>query len=133
MSAACTAQGLTSAACPRQASQAIVAYGTRVLPVQPGANPYANKYKGIAVGAQIRHDRLEPGIGQPLRRDLQALLQRQVRIANDANCFALSEASDGAAAGAVLSTVATLVQLSLVLWLLLQISTSIFHMVRNSV
>jgi len=39
-------------------------------------------------------------IGQPLRRDLQALLQREVRIANDANCFALSEAVDGAGAGA---------------------------------
>src|SRR5574343_1765714 len=35
-------------------------------------------------------------IGKPLRRDLQALLQREVRLANDANCFALSEASDGA-------------------------------------
>ncbi|AXS78590.1 ROK family protein [Dechloromonas sp. HYN0024] len=34
-------------------------------------------------------------IGQPLRRDLQALLQREVRLANDANCFALSEAVDG--------------------------------------
>ncbi|HEY6897882.1 MAG TPA: ROK family protein [Rhodocyclaceae bacterium] len=39
-------------------------------------------------------------IGKPLRRDLQALLQREVRIANDANCFALSEAADGAGAGA---------------------------------
>lgn len=39
-------------------------------------------------------------IGQALRRDLQALLQREVRLANDANCFALSEATDGAAAGA---------------------------------
>ena len=39
-------------------------------------------------------------IGQPLRRDLQSILQREVRIANDANCFALSEATDGAAAGA---------------------------------
>jgi fructokinase len=39
-------------------------------------------------------------IGQPLRRDLQTLLQREVRLANDANCFALSEAVDGAAAGA---------------------------------
>lgn len=35
-------------------------------------------------------------IGQPLRRDLQVLLQREVRLANDANCFALSEAVDGA-------------------------------------
>lgn len=34
-------------------------------------------------------------IGKPLRRDLQALLQREVRLANDANCFALSEAIDG--------------------------------------
>ena len=36
-------------------------------------------------------------IGQPLRRDLQTLLQREIRLANDANCFALSEASDGSA------------------------------------
>jgi len=39
-------------------------------------------------------------IGQPLRADLEAALGRPVRIANDANCFALSEATDGAAAGA---------------------------------
>jgi fructokinase len=38
--------------------------------------------------------------GRPLRADLQAVLGREVRLANDANCFALSEASDGAAAGA---------------------------------
>lgn len=38
--------------------------------------------------------------GQPLLQDLQGLLGGRVRIANDANCFALSEASDGAAAGA---------------------------------
>ncbi|HYN03740.1 MAG TPA: ROK family protein [Vicinamibacteria bacterium] len=39
-------------------------------------------------------------IGQPLDRDLSGLLGRPVRFANDANCFALSEAVDGAAAGA---------------------------------
>jgi fructokinase len=39
-------------------------------------------------------------IGQPLRADLEAALGRPVRLANDANCFALSEATDGAAAGA---------------------------------
>lgn len=39
-------------------------------------------------------------IGKPLRRDLQTVLQREVRLANDANCFALSEAIDGAGAGA---------------------------------
>lgn len=38
--------------------------------------------------------------GQPLVADLEARLQRRVRVANDANCFALSEATDGAAAGA---------------------------------
>jgi fructokinase len=39
-------------------------------------------------------------IGQALDRDLSARLERPVRFANDANCFALSEAVDGAAAGA---------------------------------
>ena len=39
-------------------------------------------------------------IGQPLGEDLPRLLDRPVRFANDANCFALSEATDGAAAGA---------------------------------
>ena len=39
-------------------------------------------------------------IGEPLADDLPRLLDRPVRFANDANCFALSEASDGAAAGA---------------------------------
>ena len=36
----------------------------------------------------------------PIQADLQARLSRPVRIANDANCFVLSEATDGAAAGA---------------------------------
>ncbi|HTN51794.1 MAG TPA: ROK family protein [Anaeromyxobacter sp.] len=39
-------------------------------------------------------------VGRPLDRDLSARLGRPVRIANDANCFALSEAMDGAGAGA---------------------------------
>ena len=38
-------------------------------------------------------------IGRPLLPDLVAALSRKVRIANDANCFALSEAVDGAGAG----------------------------------
>ena len=38
--------------------------------------------------------------GRPIDRDLAECLDRQVRLANDANCFALSEAADGAAAGA---------------------------------
>jgi fructokinase len=38
--------------------------------------------------------------GRPLGEDLERALARPVRLANDANCFALSEATDGAAAGA---------------------------------
>ena len=38
--------------------------------------------------------------GRPLHADLERALDRPVRLANDANCFALSEATDGAAAGA---------------------------------
>lgn len=37
--------------------------------------------------------------GKPVFEDISRLLQRDIRIANDANCFALSEATDGAAAG----------------------------------
>ncbi len=39
-------------------------------------------------------------IGQPFDRDLETALKRPVRLANDANCLALSEATDGAGAGA---------------------------------
>jgi fructokinase len=38
--------------------------------------------------------------GKAVLSDIQALLQREIRIANDANCFALSEATDGAAKNA---------------------------------
>jgi fructokinase len=41
-------------------------------------------------------------IGKPFDRDLISALGRPVRFANDANCFALSEAVDGAAAGAAI-------------------------------
>ncbi|WP_375753725.1 fructokinase [Vibrio sp. HN007] len=37
--------------------------------------------------------------GQPLDKDLSDLLEREVRVANDANCMAVSEATDGAGAG----------------------------------
>nr|WP_268844373.1 ROK family protein [Polycyclovorans algicola] len=37
--------------------------------------------------------------GQPLKQDLEARLGREIRMANDANCLAVSEARDGAAAG----------------------------------
>jgi fructokinase len=38
--------------------------------------------------------------GKPLDKDLEAALNRSVRIQNDANCLAVSEATDGAGAGA---------------------------------
>ena len=41
-------------------------------------------------------------IGEPLDRDLARRLGRPVRVMNDANCFALSEATDGAGAGAAM-------------------------------
>ncbi|WP_133773188.1 ROK family protein [Enterovirga rhinocerotis] len=38
-------------------------------------------------------------IGRPLDKDIEAALGREVRVENDANCFAVSEATDGAGAG----------------------------------
>ena len=37
--------------------------------------------------------------GRPFDRDLSRVLEREVRVANDANCLVVSEATDGAAAG----------------------------------
>jgi len=39
-------------------------------------------------------------IGKPVKQDLEKLFNREIRMTNDANCFALSEATDGAAKGA---------------------------------
>lgn len=39
-------------------------------------------------------------IGQPLKSDLEGMLKRDIRIENDANCFVVSEAIDGAAKNA---------------------------------
>ena len=58
---------------------------------------------GIGMPGTLRADGLvhnayaTPYSGHPLKRDLEALLQREVRFENDANCLALSEACDGAA------------------------------------
>ena len=38
--------------------------------------------------------------GQPFKQDIERAVEREVRLANDANCLAVSEAADGAAAGA---------------------------------
>lgn len=60
---------------------------------------------GIPGAESLRDGRIKNAnstclIGQPLRQDLYTRLGRPVRLANDANCFALSEAIDGSAAGA---------------------------------
>jgi fructokinase len=61
-----------------------------------------------ADGALLRVVNLPWLEGRPLRADLARALGRPVAIANDANCFALSEAIDGAAAGAEVVFGATL-------------------------
>ena len=48
----------------------------------------------------VRNSNTQSLNNKPIKQDLQALLGREVRLANDANCFALSEAVDGAGAGA---------------------------------
>jgi fructokinase len=60
---------------------------------------------GIGTPGSLAHDgRLKNSNstclnGQPLQADLERLLGQRVRIANDADCLALSEATDGAGAG----------------------------------
>jgi fructokinase len=49
---------------------------------------------------RIKNANFQCLIGQDLQADLEHRLQRPVRLANDADCFALSEACDGAGAGA---------------------------------
>lgn len=48
----------------------------------------------------VKNANSNPLNGQPLDRDMARLLGREVRVENDANCLVLSEATDGAAAGA---------------------------------
>jgi fructokinase len=61
---------------------------------------------GIGIPGTLSHNGLVKNanstwlLGRPLKADLERALARDVRIANDANCFAVSEATDGAAAGA---------------------------------
>ncbi|HQR71073.1 MAG TPA: ROK family protein [Burkholderiaceae bacterium] len=52
------------------------------------------------VSGRVKNSNSTCLIGQPLQGDLESALARPVRLANDANCFALSEAIDGAGRGA---------------------------------
>lgn len=49
---------------------------------------------------QIKNSNSTALIGKPLRDDLERVLEREIRMSNDANCLALSEATDGSARGA---------------------------------
>jgi len=51
------------------------------------------------VSGRVKNSNSTCLIGQPLQGHLEAALSREVRLANDANCFALSEAIDGAGRG----------------------------------
>lgn len=53
-----------------------------------------------ALTGRVKNANTTELIGKPLDRDLATRLKRPVRMANDANCFAVSEATDGAGAGA---------------------------------
>jgi fructokinase len=61
---------------------------------------------GIGIPGTVSHAGLVKNanstwlLGKPLRADLEQRLSREVRLANDANCFVVSEAADGAAQGA---------------------------------
>lgn len=73
-----------------QAEQATMMRGTVGVGIPGTLSPYTGKVKN-ANSVWLN--------GQLLDNDLADLLQRPVRLANDANCFALSEATDGAGAG----------------------------------
>ena len=60
-----------------------------------GAPGAISKHTGCIKNSNSQHL-----IGQPLRKDLETALKRGIRMTNDANCLALSEATDGAAADA---------------------------------
>ena len=55
----------------------------------------------VAATGLIKNSNITALAGRPLRQDLAARLQRPVRLANDAHCFTLSEATDGAATGCI--------------------------------
>ena len=76
-----------------------------VLAAEKEAGPKASVGIGMPGAISPRSGRVfnaynTPFNGRRLKLDLEAKLGREVRFANDANCFALSEAIDGAAKGA---------------------------------
>ena len=63
----------------------------------PGALSYAKSSFGL-----LKNSNSVCMNGKPVLQDLEVLLQRPIKITNDANCFALSEATDGAAKNAAI-------------------------------
>jgi fructokinase len=93
-------------ATPREDYRATVAAVVRlVATLETEAGARGNVGIGIPGAVSPKTGRLKNAnstwlIGTTFNRDMEAALGRPVRLANDANCFALSEAIDGAAAGA---------------------------------
>ena len=92
-------------ATPRDYDAALAAVAELVREVEAAAGPAER----IGVGAPgsispttdlMRNANSTFLNGRKLREDLETILGRSVRLANDANCLALSEATDGASAGA---------------------------------
>ena len=82
-------------------------YAATVSAVQSLVNEIGDGSVGIGIpGAMSRATGLVKNanstwlIGKPLKQDLEKAIGREVRLENDANCFALSEAVDGAGKGA---------------------------------
>jgi fructokinase len=74
--------------------RAEAALGSGALPVGVGIPGCLSPATGLVKGANST-----VLIGRPLQQDLERVLGRRVRLENDANCLAVSEAVDGAGAG----------------------------------
>jgi fructokinase len=75
-------------------AQAEVAAGQAHLPVGIGIPGTVSRKTGFVKNANSTWLN-----GQPFQKDLSAFLQRDVKVTNDANCLAVSEATDGAGRG----------------------------------
>ncbi|HXW26321.1 MAG TPA: ROK family protein [Xanthobacteraceae bacterium] len=95
------------AATPRDYAASLVAVRDLVVEAERQAGAGGKRFVGVATPGSISP---KTGLlrnanslwlnGKPFREDLGATLGAPVRMVNDANCLALSEARDGAAAGA---------------------------------
>ena len=89
---------------PRRYPEIIAAMAGLVRAAEAGLDAPATVGVGIPgtispASGLVKNANTQVLIGEALDRDLAAALSRPVRVENDANCFALSEAADGAGAG----------------------------------